>query len=139
MQYIDIKKCPVCLSKKTGKISSKKQETGYFNKKVIVSLNFCKKCSFVFQNPRIKKSYLDDYYKNSINSSGKTFFEKNKKYYKFNLNFVRKKFLEKFLNYKKKYELLEIGSSSYDFLNLLDKKKFSLSAVEPSKQKKNQK
>jgi SAM-dependent methyltransferase len=94
---------------------------------------------FCISKSKDKKSYLDDYYKNSINSSGKTFFEKNKKYYKFNLNFVRKKFLEKFLNYKKKYELLEIGSSSYDFLNLLDKKKFSLSAVEPSKQKKKSK
>lgn len=128
------------MNKKIKKISSKKQETGYFNKKVMVSLNLCKKCSFVFQNPRIIKNYLDDYYKNSINSSGKTFFEKNKKNYKFNLNFVRKKFLEKFLKYrKKKYELLEIGSSSYDFLDLLDKKKFLSSAVEPSKQKKKSK
>lgn len=136
MKYVDIKKCPICASRKYNKISSKKQESGYFHQKVLVNLNICKKCSFVFQNPRIKQIYLDKYYKNSRNASGKTFFEKNRKNYKFNLNFIRKKFLEKFLNKGESYEFLEIGSSNYDFINLLDKKKFKLNAVEPSNQKK---
>jgi 2-polyprenyl-3-methyl-5-hydroxy-6-metoxy-1,4-benzoquinol methylase len=137
MKYVDIKRCPICASAKNKKISKKKQESGYFDKKVIVTLNICKKCSFVFQNPRIKQKYLDKYYKKSRNSSGRTFFEKTKKNYKYNLNFIRKKFLQKFLKKTKLYDLLEVGSSTHDFLNILDKKKFNLHAVEPSKQKKN--
>ena len=101
MKYVDIKKCPICANARNKKISKKEQESGYFDKKVIVSLNICEKCSFVFQNPRIKQKYLDEYYKKSKNSSGITFFEKTKKNYKYNLNFIRKKFLQKFLKKKK--------------------------------------
>ena len=138
MQYIDFKLCPVCSSNNIKKISRVKKETGYFKKKIFVTLRICQNCSFVFQSPRILKSYLDRYYKKSNNASGKTFFLENKRNYKYGLNYRRFDFLKANTNYvnKKKISIIEIGSSSNVFLNLFNDKRFDLNAVEPSKQKK---
>lgn len=115
------------------------KQTGYLNKKIDVTLNICRSCSFVFQSPRVSQKYLDKYYKNSKNSSGQTFFFKDDKSYKYGLNKKRVEFLNKIIKTKKKKKILEIGASTTDFLNLLSKNKHVLYAVEPSKQKINKK
>jgi len=138
MKYTSFKFCPVCDSNNIKKISRVKKETGYFKKKINVTLNICKSCSFVFQSPRISKYYLDKYYKKSNNASGKTFFLKNKNNYKYGLNHSRFDFLKNNIKKnKKKISILDIGSSSNNFLELFDKKKFNLNAVEPSRQNNN--
>ena len=137
MQYTKIKSCPVCFSENSYKLSSTKKQTGYFKEKVTVRLNICNICSFVYQNPRISKEKLDEYYIKSNNSSGKTFFFKKNNSYKYNLNTKRLFFLKKNIKTDQRKKLLEIGASTCDFLNLLDKKEYQLFAIEPTKQKTN--
>ncbi len=139
MKYINFRFCPVCNSNNKLKLSKMSKQTGYLNKKVDVTLNICRSCSFVFQSPRVSQKYLDKYYKNSKNSSGQTFFFKDDKSYKYGLNRKRVEFLNKIVKNEKKKKILEIGASTTDFLNLLSKKKYDLYAVEPSKQKINKK
>ena len=126
MKYINLRFCPVCNFNNKLKLSKMSKQTGYLNKKIDVTLNICRSCSFVFQSPRVSQKYLDKYYKNSKNSSGQTFFFKDDKSYKYGLNKKRVEFLNKIIKTKKKKKILEIGASTTDFLNLLSKNKHVL-------------
>ena len=122
-------KCEICNYDKLVYVYKDTQPIDQFNNKNI-NLKICKKCGFLFQNPKPTAIFLNSYYSENINSSGKVFNNLNKsKISKFT---QRYNFLKKNLNLNKIVSILEIGSAKLEFLNKFTRQNKLLTAVDPS-------
>ncbi len=133
--------CPICKSKKfkvlkkniNPNISLKEIKKFYLsssNNEMIDQLVKCKKCYFVYLNPRVNSKIVLDSYKNNPD---KEFIKHNKFRLKsFEYNFIRlKKYLEiKTIN---KYDILDVGTGGGTFLLAVKNLGFKVFGVEPNK------
>jgi|TARA_B100001971_G_C18204124_1_gene546482 2-polyprenyl-3-methyl-5-hydroxy-6-metoxy-1,4-benzoquinol methylase len=133
--------CPICKSKKfkvlkkniNPNISLKEIKKFYLsssNNEMIDQLVKCKKCYFVYLNPRVNSKIVLDSYKNNPD---KEFVKHNKFRLKsFEYNFIRlKKYLEiKTIN---KYDILDVGTGGGTFLLAVKNLGFKVFGVEPNK------
>lgn len=110
-------KCPICNFKSFHRFIQKPR-VSYFPTKIgIFNLKsfdvICKKCSFVYSNPKPTSGSLKRFYSNKfLNNSLYPDYDVKKQ-----INFFCK-------NAEKKHEILEIGSSNDFLINLLKKKGF---------------
>lgn len=127
-QIYEITPCNIC-SSKISEIISKK---GKFNETVINRI--CKNCSNIYVSPRLKKEFLKSYYETiyskdynkDIKDIGLLMIKRDEKAKK------RLNFLKKNIKLSENLNVLEIGCSSGNFLNLLKQEGLNVIGIELS-------
>ncbi len=135
MKFVTLKKCPLCGSSeiidfKHGTINVKKIDSDNF--KITDSsygslwdFSRCKKCSFVFSNPKLDKESLIEFYSALEDTEYSEEKDGRAKNFKTVLNRIKK--LQPADN-----SLLDIGSASGIFVKLAKEKGYNADGIEPS-------
>ncbi len=128
--------CQICGKDNHDVVYEGFQEAGPGLGRIPIRLLLCSFCGFLYQNPRLSRQQLENYYSAEAGASGSTFHLTGKESRFDSINTRRIKFFKS--NYQHDnpvdpYQILDVGCSSGDFLASLAAPGMRLFGLEPSR------